>query len=322
MLPKRQAGFIHLLLPILAILISILVIYAVTHLPLFKSFYISKNDPYQPILLNNIPKFASPSASLVPSPQIYLATDAAVIKSASSSADPSPAPQLSQEAAPAGELFHTERGDFIIKKVVLPITAQMITDTANDSDCPTDCPVMSLEEFAKRNGATAGITGTYNCPPDYGECKDKVNSFDLSIFNSRLKKWINEPELKWEGRSMIYQDGSGYHYLQDAKDFSGSTTAAIVNFPGILNNGQITADPNSTPDKQAHKGTKAGVGFGDTNIYLVIADDADIVDFATIFKTLGAKYALNMDGGGGTALYNNGYIAGPGRGLPNAVLFK
>ena len=122
---------------------------------------------------------------------------------------------------------------------------------------------------------------------------------------------------------MIYQDGSGYHYLQDSKDFSGSLTAGIVNFPGILNNGQITVEPSKLSEKQANKGTKAGLGFGDTNVYLLIADDADMIDFATIFKTLGAKYALNMDGGGGTALYNdNGYIAGPGRGLPNAVLFK
>jgi len=36
---------------------------------------------------------------------------------------------------------------------------------------------------------------------------------------------------------------------------------------------------------------------------------------------LGVKYALNLDGGGSSALYLNGsYIVGPGRSLPNAVI--
>jgi exopolysaccharide biosynthesis protein len=72
-----------------------------------------------------------------------------------------------------------------------------------------------------------------------------------------------------------------------------------------------------------NRGTKSGVGYGKDNIYLVVAYDADMVEFAEIFKTLGAEYALNMDGGGGTALYHNGgYKAGPGRNLPNAIIFK
>lgn len=44
---------------------------------------------------------------------------------------------------------------------------------------------------------------------------------------------------------------------------------------------------------------------------------------AYIFKALGVDYAMNLDGGGSTALYSNGaYNVGPGRLLPNAIVFR
>jgi len=46
-------------------------------------------------------------------------------------------------------------------------------------------------------------------------------------------------------------------------------------------------------------------------------------DLAGIFISLGATDALNLDGGGSVALYENGrYKAGPGRSLPNAIIVK
>jgi len=44
--------------------------------------------------------------------------------------------------------------------------------------------------------------------------------------------------------------------------------------------------------------------------------------FAYVFKALGAKSAINLDEGGSTALYYNGhYLDGPGRNIPNAIIF-
>jgi len=44
--------------------------------------------------------------------------------------------------------------------------------------------------------------------------------------------------------------------------------------------------------------------------------------FAHVFKSLGATGALNLDTGGSAALYNSGrYVVGPGRDLPNAIIF-
>jgi hypothetical protein len=324
MLPIGQRGYIPLFLLFTAIILSGIVLYAATDGRLFLGST-TTNPDYTPILVIKNNQIATDSGKFqviapLRSPQaiIQLQND-----TATDSANPSPSPQLSSESAPAADTLHTTRGDFRVQVVTLPISANMVTDTASDSDCPKDCPVFPLAEFVTKNGGVAGITGTFNCPSDYEDCKDKKESFDFSVYNTRLKKWINESNLKWDGRSMIYQDGGGYHYQQDAKNFSGSLNAGITNFPGILNGGQITVEPNSLPEKQRNRGTKSGVGYGKDNIYLVVAYDADMVEFAEIFKTLGAEYALNMDGGGGTALYHNGgYKAGPGRNLPNAIIFK
>ena len=40
-----------------------------------------------------------------------------------------------------------------------------------------------------------------------------------------------------------------------------------------------------------------------------------------IKKALGLENALNLDSGGSTALWSGGYKVGPGRNIPNAILF-
>jgi exopolysaccharide biosynthesis protein len=233
-----------------------------------------------------------------------------------------PKPSTTAGGASSGGGIQTERGNFRATVVTLPISAQMVTDTASDSDCANDCPTKSLADFVSQNGGYAGINGSYFCPSDYADCASKKNSFDFSVYNSRLSKWINQGQLSWNGRSMIYRDGGGYHYMQNANGFGGGLSAGIVNYPGILNNGQITVEANQLSEKQAAKGTKGGMGFNGSNIFLVVAYGVDMSDFAAVFKALGAQYALNLDGGGSAALYNGGYKAGPGRALPNAIIFK
>lgn len=216
---------------------------------------------------------------------------------------------------------NTERGTFTTNVVTLPIGARMVTDTASDSECGNDCPTLPLADFVSRNGGYAGIHGSYFCPATYDECQDKKNSFDFPVYNSRLNRWINQGTLFWNDRSVIYQDGTGIHYLQTANSFSGGLTAGVVNYPGILNNGQVMVGEGLS-EKQSSKGTKGGIGFNSTNIFLVVASNIDMADFAAIFKAIGASYAINLDGGGSVALWYGGYKVGPGRGLPNAIVFK
>jgi len=203
--------------------------------------------------------------------------------------------------------------------------ARVITDTANDGDCGNGCAVLSLSSFVSRNGGYAGVNGTYFCPATYPECSSKTNSFDFPVYNTRLGKWINGGNLFWNSRAVVYFDGGGAHYLQNASSFGGGLSAGIVNYPGLLDGGNVQIDDGQSglSDKQKAKGTKVGIGVkNSSNIIIAIALNVNMQEFAYVFKALGATGALNLDTGGSTALYYNGrYVMGPGREIPNAIIF-
>lgn len=221
----------------------------------------------------------------------------------------------------------TEKGTFSIYALSVDLSqSKVVTDTANDNDCGNGCLTLSLSDYVSRNGGFAGVNGTYFCPAEYPECASKTNSFDFPVYNSRLGRWINGGNLFWNSRAIVYFDGSGAHYLQNASSFGGGLTAGIVNYPGLLDGGNVQIDDNQSglSDKQKAKGTKVGIGVKNTTkIIVVIALNVNMQEFAYVFKALGASGALNLDTGGSTALYYNGkYILGPGRGVPNAVIFS
>lgn len=111
------------------------------------------------------------------------------------------------------------------------------------------------------------------------------------------------------------------NFLINANSFSGGLYAGTVNHPGLLDGGNVIAETFGLSEKQASKGTKSGIGIRGSVIYLVIARSVDMLDLAHVFKNLGATHALNLDGGGSVALWFGGYKIGPGKSLPNAVIF-
>lgn len=288
----------------------------------------------------------SPFKNLVPKPQVRVET-----KIANPTATPTPtltltptpiptvAPTIAPTAkpvvqgvsGPTGAGFSsinvaTEKGNFSASVLNIDLNgAKIVTDTANDSDCADNCPTLTLQDFVSRNGGFAGVNGSYFCPDTYPDCASKKNSFDFPVYNSKLNKWINQGNLFWDSRAIVYFDGTGAHYLQNAKEFSGGLMAGITNYPGLLSNGSVQIDDNQSglSDKQRAKGTKVGLGvLGNKNVIVVIAQNVNMQEFAYVFKSLGAQGALNLDTGGSTALYYNGkYMAGPGRNLPNAIIF-
>lgn len=201
----------------------------------------------------------------------------------------------------------------------------MITDTAADDTCTDACPVMNLLAYLNRSGGFAGVNGSYFCPSTYPDCAGKSNSFDNPIYNSRLHKWINGGHLGWGGLSLFYTDGGGAHYHQNSTDYPSAPDSAIINYPGLVNDGNVQIDDNQSglSDKQKAVGTKVGIGTtGPNNILVVIAPAVNMQQFAYVFKSLGATGALNLDTGGSTAeIYSGRYVFGPGRDLPNAVVF-
>jgi exopolysaccharide biosynthesis protein len=185
---------------------------------------------------------------------------------------------------------------------------------------------MPLANYVARSGGFAGINGTYFCPATYPDCASKTDSYDFPVYNSRLNKWINSDKLGWaERRAILYTDGSGAHYQNNSAGFGGGLNAGIINYPGLVDGGNVQIDDSQSglSEKQRAKGTKVGIGLRNANtVMVVIASNVNMLEFAHVFKSLGATGALNLDTGGSTAgIYNGKYIFGPGRNLPNAIIF-
>ena len=201
----------------------------------------------------------------------------------------------------------------------------VVTDTAISSNCSNSCATKSLQTYISENGGFAGMHGTYFCPPDYISCAGKINSFDFPVYNSRLKKWINEDKLFWSNRAMMAFTSGGAVFYQQANSYSGLSgiKAGIVNHPGLVSNGKNIVGNYSLTSAQNIRGFRGGVAVKGTTVYLINARNATVPEFANILVTLGVTHALNLDGGGSTALYYQGsYKVGPGRSLPNALIFK
>ena len=222
------------------------------------------------------------------------------------------------------ESVSTVRGTFnvhLIKERLSAVTVKTLT--ANATDCSNNCPAKPLDQYASENGAYAGMNGTYLCPPDYAQCAGKVNSYDYAVYNSNLRRWINYNALNAQNGGLFF-DGAGtsvyrrtYVYYQNQTPI----TAAITNFPLLVQNGSVIDSTSEQNGSQLLKGTKGAIGVDGTYIYLAIVTNATVTDSAYVMQALGARDALNLDGGGTAAMWIGGsYKVGPGRLLPNAIV--
>jgi len=94
----------------------------------------------------------------------------------------------------------------------------------------------------------------------------------------------------------------------------------IANQPLLLSGGNIAFGGNSDP-KQGSRGSRSFVGNKGSTVYIGVVYNATVAQVAYVLKALGLENALNLDSGGSTALWYGGYKAGPGRNIPNAILF-
>lgn len=320
---KLQLGVIHLIIPIVILAIATLGFLVYKKIIPFNLPFLKRETE---VTVSETPT-PTPTATPTPTPTPTL-TPTPTPKPSST---PKPVVTAPPFTGAVGSGYSkvsvtTEKGTFTAYILSVDLGSnRMITDTANDGDCGNGCAVMNLASFVARNGGYAGVNGTYFCPASYPECSSKTNSFDFSVYNTRLGKWINQGMLSWGGRSMVYVDGGGAHYLQNASSFGGGLNAGIVNYPGLVDGGNVQIDDNQSglSDKQKTVSVKVGIGVKNSNnILVVVAPSVNMQQFAYIFKALGATGAMNLDEGGSTALYYNGsYIFGPGRDLPNAVIF-
>jgi len=196
------------------------------------------------------------------------------------------------------------------------------TVTATTTDCTSNCPAKPLDQYVAENGAYAGIHGSYFCPPDYPPCAGIVNTYDYAVYNSNIGAWINARHLANPTNALAVWNGHTPTFYRRVYQYPRTpVTAGISNFPLILQNGQtidVTAELNPN---QLIRGARGAVAVDGTYIYLAIVSAASVPETALVLQALGARDAMNLDGGGSIAMWiGGGYVVGPGRQLPNAIL--
>lgn len=234
----------------------------------------------------------------------------------------------------------TSNGTYAAKVAAFDRSAyELQTVTAQTGDCAGDCAAFPLLDLFNRvPDAVAAIHGSYFCPPDYTDCATKKYSYLWPFMDSPTRTLVNEANLKYHERpfAVAFADGSLRLFRNAKLDFGRSlagyealsgkiVTAAVGNYPTLLADGRTVAieEPTLDAGQRDNKGRRGALGWNAEKIFLVVAEAATVPDLAAVMQALGATDALNLDGGGSSALVWRGeYKVGPGRLLPNAVIIK
>ncbi|MCL6096629.1 MAG: phosphodiester glycosidase family protein [Patescibacteria group bacterium] len=216
----------------------------------------------------------------------------------------------------------TDNGSFTVYIVAADLNStRVIVDTASDGDCSNNCPTLSLSDYASRNGAFAGINGTYFCPAEYPSCAGKTNSFDLLVMNKN-KVYFNASNNVYSTNPAVIFSGNSARFVGQALQWGRDTgvDSVLSNYPLLVSGGNV-AYSGGGDAKFAPKGPRDFIANKGNTVYIGTIFGASMDDAAKVLKTLGMENALNLDEGGSTALWYGGYKVGPGRNIPNAILF-
>lgn len=201
-------------------------------------------------------------------------------------------------------------------------STKVIVDTASDSNCSNDCPVMPLADYVSRSGAYAGINGSFFCPAEYPSCAGKTNSFDTLVMNKNKTYFNSDNNVYSTIPAAIFSQGSA-RFISRSLEWGRDTSAdaVIANYPLLVAGGNINFTENPNEPKFGQKGPRTFLATKQGKVFIGVVRGATMGESAQVMKALGMDEALNLDEGGSTALWFNGYKAGPGRNIPNAVLF-
>ncbi len=216
----------------------------------------------------------------------------------------------------------TDRGIFTVSIIAADLnSARVIADTASESSCRNNCPVLSLKDYVTRSGAFAGINGPYFCPATYASCAGKTNAFDTLLMNKNKVYFNSDNNVYSTVPAAIYY-GNTSRFVGQSLEWGRATSvdSVIANYPLLVKDGNIRFT-GSGEGKLNGKGNRAFIGSKDNYAYMGVVQNATVAEVAVVLKAMGMKNALNLDSGGSTALWSGGYKFGPGRGIPTAILF-
>lgn len=245
---------------------------------------------------------------------------------------PTATPSVSSSTAHSSyrrETIASSRGSFtadIMQFELGPGKVKVVADTAADGDCSTSCSTLSVAGYASRHpGAIAALHGTYFCPTDYSWCHpNEVNAFFWKIKAPRLGAMINSSNGLGENDGFLTFSSVGNPtYYSRWSDAPAGVYTGINHKPTVVKNGAYNVVESELDDKQrTSKITRAALGVKGNTAYAVIVTSATVMDLGAVMEALGVDTALNLDGGGSAAMwYNGSYKRGPGRSVPNALIF-
>jgi hypothetical protein len=230
----------------------------------------------------------------------------------------------------------TTRGTFAAEIITVDLSnpnLRVLTVSSARTDCFDNCPVHSLGDHVKRVAGTVGINGSYFCPIDYSGCANQDGSTYWAWYDSPTGGFPHLGQNRFNGGGMLAFDALNRPTLYaPSSTWPSQTTyeelvgqklrAALSNGPLLMKNGAVVVTSGELDSKQLTvKSHRSGVAVKGTTMLLVVAKGATVLDLGAVMKALGATTAINLDGGGSSALYYNGeYKVGPGRNIPNAIV--
>ena len=234
----------------------------------------------------------------------------------------------------------TGSGSFTVDLVEIDLSApflEIITDAsvpypAPDRDKSSDYHGSNtLGEFVVKHDGFAGINATYFCSSS--GCGAQ-NYYFYPIYKSSTGEFVNKNELKYwtTGPIIAFDENNNFYYFKDSREFEsvenfeknfGKLQAALGNKPRLIEDGKNLLIEWDIDEKQRNvKSNRNALAYKENKIYLVIVRNATVPELADIMQALKMEYAVNLDGGYSSALwYNDEYMVGPGREIPNAIIF-
>ena len=256
-----------------------------------------------------------------------VATDITALqkKLAESAVAPTPQAAVSNTAPNSGysrQKVETSIGSYVVSLIAADLgSTKVIVDTASGGDCGNDCPVLPLSDYVSRNGGYAGINGSYFCPATYPSCAGKTNTFDLLLMN-KDKVYFNSSNNVYSNNPAVIFGGSYIRFVGAASEWGRDTgiDSMLSNYPLLVSGNQVRFNGDGDP-KKGSKGNRSFVANKGNTVYIGVVHGATVAESAHALQALGMDNALNLDSGGSTALWSGGYKVGPGRNIPNAIVF-
>lgn len=291
---------------------------------LFVGLFVTTSSPLPSAPMNTY--VPSPIAVASISPTAISTLKPTIKPSIKPSSPPTLAPVINNAPPGSGysrQSVKTDVGTFTVSLVAADVgSTKIIVDTASTSDCSNNCPALSLGDYVARNGGWAGVNGSYFCPKDYPSCAGKENTFDLLVMN-KDKYYFNSANNIYSTNPVVgFRDGS-VNFVTAGSQWGRDTSlnGVLMNYPLLVFNNNVVFGGDGDP-KKGSRGSRSFVANKDNKVYIGVTQNVTVVENALVMKAMGMNNALNLDSGGSTALWHGGYKVGPGRAIPNAIIFK